>query len=423
MIANFKQAELRAIGALSKDTCMHIGVSPLFQYAEVLMADYIMILTYWALTAWWVVIFSIAVAYIYRRRLYSSDVKTRPITTGFIWLASFFFIDSLYWSLASSARVGMFPRAVEINGLLYDSRLVSTVKTLFLFAGVMFLATVMRTYRQIERNIETLYFTRFVDQSIDAIGVLNSRGIVDYWNTGAERLYGRLRADVIGKHIKAFLVPTELHPDIEDTLRRIRVTQKPVRFQAPRLKSDNSKIDVDITITPFFHDDGTFGGFFGIMRPTIVSDDEKLNSASSLPFISNSQEMTKSEMVVRQIAKSALKEERDADRKQVVAGTFAIALLMAAVVLVLLALVGTEEYRFLFGSGAVLSLLIEIWTLRYLMRTSRDRFRARAIERLLELRDVDGDQLRVALEVMSSTRPSLSINMSPPTPSDARVNS
>lgn len=240
-----------------------LGVEARSVLENVVAGRAVMVGVYWALTLFWVIaVASLVTVLFVKDQLFTKRLK--QLSIGFFVLAVLFLIDSLYWSLANSGRVGVLPKSIA--DALYNPWLIALVKSLFLVAAIVFMYMTRRKFVEAQRWAERLYFTRFVEQTSDAIGVLDVEGRVVYWNSGAELLYGHLRSDVVGRSIKDFLVPSSRHAEIDDVLAAIRRTGVPRRFEAPRLKADKSEVLVDITISPFEVEDSSFGGYFGIMR-------------------------------------------------------------------------------------------------------------------------------------------------------------
>ena len=371
-------------------------------------ADVIMVIVYWALTLWWAIVVASTVTYLIWRPLYRAAPQPRRIMYAFLILAILFLLDSLYWSLANTARVGKMPDSANVSASLYSSILIATIKAIFLIAGIIFLFLVIMTYRQLEDRLETLYFTRYADRIVDAIGVLNPRGVVVYWNEGAERLYEQPRDRVLGRPIKNFLVPKRLHKHIDDVLLKIHKTNQAERFIAPRLKADQTEILVDITITPFTYASGEFGGYFGLMRPAAQPELEippKIEDV--VPYEPPLSDKQDSDEIIQQIAFAVATQEKQVERRQKLAATIAIGLLIVTSILVVIALVADGEHKLVFGSGSLLTLLGEILPLRYLVKSRGEDFRARAIKKILNLPDMNRERLKMALEMLDTISHSL----------------
>lgn len=85
------------------------------------------------------------------------------------------------------------------------------------------------------------------------------------WNKGAEKLFGWKHAEVLNKDIKDFLVPRDLHQEIDEVLNDIRTNHIAHQYyNTIRCTAHGERIPVDISISPIM--DPEHKGFFGIMR-------------------------------------------------------------------------------------------------------------------------------------------------------------
>jgi len=363
-----------------------------------------MVVTYWILSAFWIWVVGVTLSYITWKPLYRGATEPRRIMYGFLVLAIIFLVDSIFWSLANTSRVGFMTPAV--SSTLYKSWLVALIKAVFLVAAITFWITVVRTYGQIEQRMEAAYFTQFADQIIDAIGVLNPKGVVVYWNEGAEKLYGQPRKRVLGMHIKDFLVPERLHNNIEEILYRIRYSQQADRFIAPRLRYDGTEIMVDVTISPFFLANGEFGGYFGLMRPAVTSASKVkpiplrvINEVAQRDDGATDVHDTKA--VIRGIAEVFASEDKQYAKKQKLTGAVALILLLVTCTLLILTLLYEGNQRLMLVAGSLMTLMGEIWPVRRLIRNKKDSFREHALKKVLETPNVDVEHLKLSLDIIN----------------------
>jgi len=353
------------------------------------IANLLMIVVYWILTFFWIVLVAVLISYLIWKPLYKASPDPRRIMYGFLLLAIILLLDSMYWALANTSRVGFLSE--EVKNYFYNSWFIISIKGGFLVAALTYWITVVRTFRQIEAKFETLYFTRYADQIADAIGVLNPKGVVLYWNKGAEELYGQKRDRVVGKHIKQFLVPEYLHNQIDKTLKQIKYNRKSERFTSHRLKSDGSEILVDINISPFFHDDGSFGGYFGTMR-------ENSNNVFTVPSINEIFENDNSvtdknseEQIFETVIEVYKKEQNQFIKRQKRAIMIAIILLLISCAFAILTLFFDKPQSVYFVFGTVVTILGEILPLSYIIKNRAGSFKEVAIKEILE-RDLIEDK-------------------------------
>ena len=94
-----------------------------------------------------------------------------------------------------------------------------------------------------------------VNSSNDAIIGKKLDGTIMSWNKAAERYYGYLAEEVIGKSIE-IIIPPELRVHLPVFLRRVGSGETIERFDTVRLRKDGSRIAVSLTISPIRDDEG-----------------------------------------------------------------------------------------------------------------------------------------------------------------------
>jgi PAS domain S-box-containing protein len=99
----------------------------------------------------------------------------------------------------------------------------------------------------------------------DAIVSKNLDGIITSWNNGAERIFGYLAEEVIGKPI-TILIPPERHHEEDVILERIRRGDRVDHYETIRRHKDGNLIDVSLTISPVRDANGTVVGASKIAR-------------------------------------------------------------------------------------------------------------------------------------------------------------
>lgn len=104
-----------------------------------------------------------------------------------------------------------------------------------------------------------------VDSSEDAILSKTMEGIITSWNKGAERLYGYLADEVLGKHA-SILSPTD-HPDeISQIMGRLANGEMIGHYDTVRRHKNGTLIDVAMTVSPIFNEEGTIMGASAVAR-------------------------------------------------------------------------------------------------------------------------------------------------------------
>jgi PAS domain S-box-containing protein len=229
------------------------------------MGDYAMVVTYWLLTMFWFAVLLSCVEKTFGLSKSPISAQLRPWIMGFLILSLIFTLDSLYWSITNTSRVGVIDKKIHYS--LYSGWAVASIKLLFLIGAIVFWIISIKTFKKLSSITNSYYLSQVVDLTWDAVGILDPDGKVLVWNHGAERLYGFQSDEVVGKHIKDFLVPKERYDEIDMKLSTIRKELRAVNaYRTQRLKKDGHLLPVDITISPMLDERNTFKGYFGIMR-------------------------------------------------------------------------------------------------------------------------------------------------------------
>jgi len=88
-----------------------------------------------------------------------------------------------------------------------------------------------------------------VESSDDAIFGAAPDGIIQSWNTGAERIYGYTAGEVIGRPV-SLLAPPDLRDEIPRILERLRRGERIQNVHTVRVRKDGSRVDLAVTISP-----------------------------------------------------------------------------------------------------------------------------------------------------------------------------
>jgi PAS domain S-box-containing protein len=116
-----------------------------------------------------------------------------------------------------------------------------------------------------EAEVAESFLGAIVESAEDAIISKNLDGIVMSWNSAAEKLFGYLAAEIIGKPI-TILIPAD-HPDEEvQILKRIRRGERIEHHETQRRRKDGSIVEVAQTISPIRDSLGRVVGVSNITR-------------------------------------------------------------------------------------------------------------------------------------------------------------
>jgi PAS domain S-box-containing protein len=109
------------------------------------------------------------------------------------------------------------------------------------------------------------WLASIVEFSDDAIISKNLDGIITSWNKSAERLFGYLAEEVIGKPV-IILIPPERQHEESVIIERIRRGDRVDHYETIRRRKDGNLIDVSLTISPMRGADGKVVGASKIAR-------------------------------------------------------------------------------------------------------------------------------------------------------------
>ncbi|HLK32924.1 MAG TPA: PAS domain S-box protein, partial [Terriglobales bacterium] len=104
-----------------------------------------------------------------------------------------------------------------------------------------------------------------VESSDDAILSKDLNGIIQSWNTGAERIYGYLAAEMIGQHVSK-LVPPDYPDDTTEIMSRLRRGERIEHYETKRRAKNGKVLNVSLTISPVRDEEGTVIGASTIAR-------------------------------------------------------------------------------------------------------------------------------------------------------------
>ena len=104
-----------------------------------------------------------------------------------------------------------------------------------------------------------------VECSDDAIMSKDLNGTITSWNRGAERIFGYVAAEIVGKPVTT-LIPPELQNEEPVILERIRRGERIEHFQTVRVGKSGNRIDISLTVSPVRNADGKIVGASKIAR-------------------------------------------------------------------------------------------------------------------------------------------------------------
>jgi len=104
-----------------------------------------------------------------------------------------------------------------------------------------------------------------VDSTDDAIVSKDLDGRILSWNAAAERLFGYAADEIVGQSIRV-LMPPGREEDFFSILGRIRRGERVAHFETIRRRKDGTLVEVSLTVSPIYDDDGVIIGASKIAR-------------------------------------------------------------------------------------------------------------------------------------------------------------
>jgi len=109
------------------------------------------------------------------------------------------------------------------------------------------------------------WLASIVEFSDDAIVSKDLNGVIKTWNKGAERIFGYLAKEVVGKPI-TILIPPDRHDEEPVILGRIRRGERIDHYETIRQRKDGALIPISLTISPIKDEQGKIVGASKIAR-------------------------------------------------------------------------------------------------------------------------------------------------------------
>jgi len=94
-----------------------------------------------------------------------------------------------------------------------------------------------------------------VESSEDCILSKDMNGIINSWNSAAERLYGYKPEEVIGRHV-SMLAPPEKANEIDDIMSRLRQGERVGHLQTERIHKNGKRLSVWLSVSPIRDESG-----------------------------------------------------------------------------------------------------------------------------------------------------------------------
>ena len=131
-------------------------------------------------------------------------------------------------------------------------------------------------------------FRLFVNGVTDyAIFMLDTKGVITNWNSGAERIKGYRAQEIIGQHFSAFYTSTDRQDGLPQ--RALMIAAQDRRFEADgwRVRKDGSRFWANVVIDAVYDDSGVLIGFAKVTRDMTVRHavDEQLRQSQKMEAV------------------------------------------------------------------------------------------------------------------------------------------
>ena len=131
----------------------------------------------------------------------------------------------------------------------------------------------------------------------DAIVIMNIKGMITFWNKGAERIFGFTQEKVIGKELHKFLAPDYYYEDYEKAMPHFRKTGqgkfigKTVELKA--LKKDRTPLTVELSLTSVkLHDQWNALGIMRDVTDRIIAEKELAKAYKKMDVLAHTDNLT-----------------------------------------------------------------------------------------------------------------------------------
>jgi PAS domain S-box-containing protein len=114
-------------------------------------------------------------------------------------------------------------------------------------------------------EVKLRFLASVLETSDDAVITKNLDSIITSWNRGAERIFGYLAEEVIGKPITVLMPPERLNEE-PAILERIKRGERIDHYETIRQRKDGSKLDISLTVSPIKDAAGKIVGASKIAR-------------------------------------------------------------------------------------------------------------------------------------------------------------
>ena len=113
------------------------------------------------------------------------------------------------------------------------------------------------------------YLGQLLHEASDAILISDGKGIITFWNRGAELIFGYSGAEAVGQSLD-LIIPENLRPRHWDGYHRVMATgdtkYKTGLLSSPGIKKDGFRVSLEFSMVLLRDDNGVMYGCASIMR-------------------------------------------------------------------------------------------------------------------------------------------------------------
>ena len=111
--------------------------------------------------------------------------------------------------------------------------------------------------------------TQFINDTPDAILIADSEGMIRFWNSGAEQMFGHAAAEAVGQSLD-LIIPENLRGRHWEGYQRVMATgetkYKTGLLSSPGIRKDGSRISLEFSMVLLRDEAGRMQGCASIMR-------------------------------------------------------------------------------------------------------------------------------------------------------------
>lgn len=180
-----------------------------------------------------------------------------------------------YTGMLAATFIHTSETGIDSSNLLVTSGLTITVvaTTLFILGVALAGSIGQRLWDQRNKLNEEILgateakFRHLVEAVKDyAIFMLDPKGLITTWNSGAQRITGYTEKEVIGKNVSVFYTEQDVENDLCAHELRIARTKGHFESEGQRIRKDGSVYWASVVISPLFSSDGRLTGFSKVQR-------------------------------------------------------------------------------------------------------------------------------------------------------------